>query len=232
MANPQAPRSQPATWLAAVQASREALAALREAPAGHRLQVDLKFIAPIGGRRKKHYQFTAIDDCTRLRVLRIYDRLNQKIAIQFLDYVLDRLPFRVECIQTDNGSEFQAAFHWHLLDRGIQHVYIRPATPRLNGKVERSHRIDDEEFYRMLDGVVVDNTQLFNVKLQEWEHFYNFDRPHAGLGGQTPYERLREKTKAPSSAVYISQTLVDPDIHNSNTCEIHAAAIALISRSA
>lgn len=54
----------------------------------------------------------------------VYDRLNQKTAIQFVDYALERLPFRVEVIQTDNGSEFQAGFHWHLLDRGIRHVYI------------------------------------------------------------------------------------------------------------
>jgi len=162
---------------------------------GHQVQVDVKFVAPLAGSRKKFYQFTAIDDCTRLRVLRIYDRLNQKIAIQFIDYVLQKLPFHVEQIQTDNGSEFQAAFHWHVLDRGIRHVYIRPRTPRLNGKVERSHRIDAEEFYRMLKGVVVDQSQLFTTKLQEWEDFYNFDRPHGALGGQTPYERLRQKTE-------------------------------------
>jgi hypothetical protein len=54
-----------------------------------------------------------------------------------------------------------------VLDRGIRHVYIKPATPRLNGKVERSHRIDAEEFYRMLDGVVIDDAKLFNDKLQE-----------------------------------------------------------------
>jgi transposase InsO family protein len=83
------------------------------------------------------------------------------------------------------------------LDRGISHVYIKPATPRLNGKVERSHRIDAEEFYRMLDGVVIDDTQLFNQKLQEWEDFYNYHRPHGGLGGQTPYERLKQKTTNP-----------------------------------
>ncbi|HEU0042659.1 MAG TPA: IS481 family transposase, partial [Jiangellaceae bacterium] len=167
---------------------------------GHQAQIDVKFIAPIGGdRRRKHYQFTAIDDCTRLRVLRIYPRLNQKTAIQFADYLLEKLPFRVEVIQTDNGAEFQGALHWHLLDRGIGHVYIKPATPRLNGKVERSHRIDAEEFYRMLDGVVIDDTQLFNDKLQEWENFYNFNRPHGGLNGQTPYERLRQKTKTPAA---------------------------------
>jgi transposase InsO family protein len=90
-----------------------------------------------------------------------------------------------------------AEFHYHVLDRGIGHVYIKPATPRLNGKVERSHRIDEEEFYRMLAGVVIDDTGLFNDRLQEWERFYNFNRPHGALGGQTPYERLRQKTTSP-----------------------------------
>jgi transposase InsO family protein len=164
---------------------------------GHRVQIDVKFIAPLqGSRKKKHYQFTAIDDCTRIRVLRIYERLNQTTAIRFLDYVLEKLPFKIEVIQTDNGPEFGSQFHYHVLDRGIGHVYIKPATPRLNGKVERSHRIDQEEFYRMLEGVVIDDTELFNDRLQEWEAFYNFNRPHGGLGGQTPYERLRDKTRA------------------------------------
>jgi transposase InsO family protein len=162
---------------------------------GHRVQIDVKFIAPLKGSRKGcYYQFTAIDDCTRLRVLRLYDRLNQKTAIQFVDYALERLPFRVEVIQTDNGSEFQAAFHWHVLDKGIGHTYIKPMRPRLNGKVERSHRIDAEEFYRLLNGVVIDDAEVFNRRLQEWEHFYNYARPHGALGGQTPYERLRQKT--------------------------------------
>jgi len=163
---------------------------------GHRVQLDVKFIQPLPGSRRKHYQFTAIDDCTRLRVLRIYPQLNQKSAIQFLDYVLERLPFRVEVIQTDNGPEFGASFHWHVLDKGIGHVYIKPRTPRLNGKVERSHRIDAEEFYRLLDGVVIDDTKVFNDKLREWEDFYNYHRPHGSLDGQTPYERLKQRTQA------------------------------------
>jgi hypothetical protein len=59
---------------------------------GHTVQVDVKFIAPLSSSsRKKYYQFTAIDDCTRIRVLRIY-RLNQKTAIQFADYLLDKFP--------------------------------------------------------------------------------------------------------------------------------------------
>jgi len=163
---------------------------------GQRVQVDVKFIEPIKGTRKRHYQFTAIDDCTRIRVLRAFPRCDQKTSIQFLDYLLERLPFKVQVIQTDNGAEFQGQFHWHVLDRGIGHVYIRPTTPRLNGKVERSHRIDAEEFYRLLDGVVIDDTGLFNDKLQEWEDFYNFSRPHGSLSGQTPCERLRTKARA------------------------------------
>ena len=128
-------------------------------------------------------------------MLRIYPRLNQKTAIQFVDYVLERLPFPVQMIQTDNGSEFGSAFHYHVLDKGVGHRYIKPRTPRLNGKVERSHRIDAEEFDRLLDGAVIDDADVFNNKLQEWEDFYNFHRPHGGLNGQTPYERLRQKTQ-------------------------------------
>ncbi len=76
-------------------------------------------------------------------------RTTRSPLIQFLDHVLEKLPFQVEQVQTDNGAEFQSTFHWHVLDRGIRHVYIKPHTPRLNGKVERSHRIDNERFHRM-----------------------------------------------------------------------------------
>ena len=127
-------------------------------------------------------------------MLRIYDRLNQKTAVQFASYLPGKLPFRVEAIQTDNGSEFQSAFHWHLMDSGIRHIYIKPATPRLNDKVEHSHRIDAEESCRQLKGVLIDDAQLFNDKLAEWQDSCNYHRPHGSLGGQTPCERLLQKT--------------------------------------
>ena len=164
---------------------------------GHRLQMDVKFLERIPGTRKRLYQFTAIDDCTRIRVLKIYDACNQQTAIRFADEVLRRLPFRVQVIQTDNGAEFQSRFHWHLEGLDIRHVYIRARTPRLNGKVERSHRVDDQEFYQLLDkNGISDDIRLFNKKLREWEKYYNYHRPHRGLGGKTPYERLVEKTRA------------------------------------
>jgi transposase InsO family protein len=165
---------------------------------GHRVQIDVKFLERIAGTRKRLYQFTAIDDCTRIRVLKIYDACNQASAISFVDEVIRRLPFRVLVIQTDNGAEFQSGFHWHLEERDIRHVYIRPRTPHLNGKVERSHRVDEQEFYQLLDkDGIADNIHLFNDKLREWEDYYNFHRPHGGLDGQTPYEKLLAK-KAPA----------------------------------
>ena len=167
---------------------------------GHRLQLDVKFLERIPGTRKRLYQFTAIDDCTRIRVLKIFDACNQATAIRFIDEVVRRLPFRVHVVQTDNGAEFQSHFHWHLESLDIQHVYIRPRTPHLNGKVERSHRVDDQEFYQLLDkNGITDDIHLFNERLREWEHYYNYDRPHGALNGQTPYERLMAKLKAGTS---------------------------------
>ncbi len=58
----------------------------------------------------------------------------------------------------------------------------------INGKVERSHHIDQEEFYQLL--TYTDNVDL-NKKLETWEQFYNFDRPHGAFEGETPYETLR-----------------------------------------
>jgi transposase InsO family protein len=139
----------------------------------------VKFLERIPGTRRRLYQFTAIDDCTRLRVLKVYDACNQRTAIQFIDEVCRRVPFRVQVVQTDNGAEFQSAFHWHLETRDIRHVYIRPRTPHLNGKVERPHRVDDHEFYQLLDqDGIREDIPLFNEKLREWEDYHNYHRPH------------------------------------------------------
>jgi len=90
----------------------------------------------------------------------------------------------------DNGHEFQAKFHWHVEDKGIRHAYIKPSSPQLNGKVERSHRSDQQEFYQLLS--YKGDVDLV-AKLAEWENFYNFARPHGAHHGQTPYEVLRER---------------------------------------
>jgi len=76
---------------------------------GHRIQVDVKFLERIQDTRKRYYQYTAIDDCTRLRVLKIFEKNNQNTAIQFIDYALSRLPFRTEVIQTDNVLSLESS---------------------------------------------------------------------------------------------------------------------------
>ncbi|QGP50870.1 Transposase [Piscirickettsia salmonis] len=140
---------------------------------GHHVQVDVKFLFfnDEDGKRIKRYQYTAIDDATRIRALKIYSKHTQANAIDFINYVVDKFPFRIKVIRTDNGSEFQAKFNWHVQDLGMDHVYIKPGTPRLNGKVERSHRTDKQEFYQLID---YNGDVDLHDKLAEWEAFYNF----------------------------------------------------------
>jgi transposase InsO family protein len=157
---------------------------------GHHIQVDVKFLTLTteDDRKIRRYQYTAIDDATRIRVLKIYHRHNQKSSIDFIDYVVEKFPFRIHTVRTDRGHEWQAQFHWHVEDKGIRHVYIKPRSPQLNGKVERSHRSDQEEFYQLL--TYTDDVDL-NKKLATWEEFYNFNRPHGAHKGKSPYEALR-----------------------------------------
>ena len=168
---------------------------------GHPIQVDVQFLMlkNPAGQPIRRFQYTAIDDATRIRALRIYDRHNQVTAIEFIDFVIERFPFRIHTLRTDNGHEFQAKFHWHVEDLGLRHVYIQPRTPRLNGKVERSHRTDDLEFYQLW--TYTDDVDL-NQKLRVWEDYYNFNRPNGSLPGKAPYEVLKEKLTAgqPGSA--------------------------------
>lgn len=119
---------------------------------GHQVQIDVKFLffKDGQGRRIKRFQYTAIDDATRVRALRVYRQHTQANAIDFLNYVVDKFPFRIKYVHTDNGYEFQSKFHWHAEDCGIIHRYIKPASPHLNGKVERSYLTDKHEFYQLL----------------------------------------------------------------------------------
>ena len=157
---------------------------------GHHIQVDVKFLTlkDKEGRKVRRFQYTAIDDATRIRALKIYSRHTQKNAIDFINYVIEKFPFRLHTIRTDRGHEFQALFHWHIEDQGMQHVYIKPRSPQLNGKVERSHRTDQEEFYQLL---TYKTDVDLSEKLKVWEQFYNLYRPHTAFRGKTPYEALK-----------------------------------------
>jgi len=89
--------------------------------------------------------------------------------------------------------EFQSKLLRHAQDSGIIHQYIRPASPHLNGKVERSHLSDKREFYQLLNYT---GDRNLKSQLKEWENFYNFHWPHTALKGKTPYEILKKKLVA------------------------------------
>ena len=129
---------------------------------GQRVQIDVKFVpeACVVGKAKgqKFYQYTAIDEYSRFRYLEAFEEHNTYSSAVFVEHMLEKLPFNVECIQTDNGAEFTKrlsntqnptpTLFEHILEaHGIKHKLIKPYTPRHNGKVERSHRKDNEYFY-------------------------------------------------------------------------------------
>ncbi len=130
---------------------------------GQRIQIDVKFVpaACIAKEGEKYYQYTAIDEYSRYRYLEAFRENSTYSSAQFAQHVIDhfaKMGIRVECIQTDNGFEFTkrfggsaagdlTLFEARLKQRKVQHKLIRPFTPRHNGKVERSHRKDNEYFY-------------------------------------------------------------------------------------
>ena len=129
---------------------------------GQKVQMDVKFVPAqcvTDGRR--YYQFTAADECTRWTYRQMYDEHSTYSAEKFLIELIQRCPFPIREIQTDNGTEFTKAlitndpndkslFELKLEEYGIRYHRIRIATPRHNGKVERQHRIDQQRFYNRL----------------------------------------------------------------------------------
>jgi transposase InsO family protein len=150
---------------------------------GDRVQMDTCKIKP------GLYQYTSIDDCTRYRVLRLYNRRTAANTLDFLRAVIEEMPFPIQRIQTDRGREFFAVkVQKKMMGLGIKFRPNKPGSPHLNGKVERSQKTDKSEFYATIDT----NTESIDDLLAEWQHYYNWDRPHSAHGGKTPIERYFE----------------------------------------
>ena len=94
-----------------------------KAAPGESVQVDVKFVK-IAGRWA--FQYTALDDCTRFRVLRLYRRLHQGSSLDFLRELVRAFPFRIRKLQCDNGREFPLEFVLAVEAAGMRHRYIRP----------------------------------------------------------------------------------------------------------
>ena len=127
------------------------------------MQLDVKFVPRacyVGAYsdEKRFYQYTIIDEATRERFIYPYEELTAENTIDFLKRSFVYFGYYPKFLQTDNGSEFtytRQSKQRHLLDvfcmkNHIQHLTIKPRTPRHNGKVERSHRNDNERFYSKL----------------------------------------------------------------------------------
>lgn len=124
-----------------------------------------------------------------IRFWRLYPRRTAENTLDFIDQVMDRMPFPIQRLQTDRGQEFFAyAVQDRLIEYAIKFRPIKPASPHLNGKVERSQRTDLDEFY---SSVNLKNPRLAE-ELAEWEFYYNWHRPHSSLGGKTPNEKYIE----------------------------------------
>ena len=131
---------------------------------GQRVQIDVKVVPKscivpnADGLQERFFQYTAIDEYSRFRFIMAFKEQSTYSSVQFLNSLIKVFPFKIECVQTDNGSEFIKSFderkkgrfslfEARLKELGIRHKLIRPFTPRHNGKVERSHRKDNEYFY-------------------------------------------------------------------------------------
>lgn len=129
---------------------------------GQRVQIDVKFVPQVcivgQSEPTQWFQYTFLDEFSRFRYLEAFQEHNTYSSTLFLRHVVQKFPYAIECVQTDNGSEFTnrllprgsdkpTLFELELKRMGICNKLIRPYTPRHNGKVERSHRKDNEEFY-------------------------------------------------------------------------------------
>ena len=127
------------------------------------MQLDVK-VVPYDCRTKavpfdmKFYQYTIIDEATRERFIYPYKEQCADNTVDFIKRAINYFGYIPKIIQTDNGQEFtflkqvgkKHKFDVLCEELGIIHKLIKPRTPRHNGKVERSHRNDNERFYRNL----------------------------------------------------------------------------------
>ena len=175
---------------------------------GERVQVDVKYVPAksltkeVKEKDGRYYQYTAIDEYTRQRVLWASREHSTYASVEFLKVIIKKFKYKIECIQTDNGGEFtnrlttyrdkKTKFEKEWEKLGIKHKLIKPKTPRHNGKVERSHRKDQERFYY---NKVFYSFEDFKNRLRYWEKEYN-NFPMKPLNWLSPNEKYLEYIKS------------------------------------
>jgi len=155
---------------------------------GDLVEADTLDVLPLPGLVLK--QLTARDVISRWDVVEAYPRATSHTASQFLERLLERMPFPIKALQVDGGGEFAAAFEEACQGQGIGLFVLPPRSPKLNGHVERAQRTHTEEFYEVYEGDW--GLGPLSRALRRWEWTYNFIRPHQALDWKTPMEYIRE----------------------------------------
>ena len=170
---------------------------------GEKVQIDVKE-APyyyIKGKAKRDgkrlYQWTAIDECTRLRFIYAYEDHTPENSIDFWCRLKKAFPFPIQKVQTDNGTEFTyrfisdekpCPFEETLANQSVAHILIPPRTPWKNGKVERSHRNDQRYFY---NHEMFSDVDELNFKLKSHLLWSN-NKYMRVLGRLSPFQKLNQ----------------------------------------
>lgn len=155
---------------------------------GDLIQFDTQKQMPEPGVTIHH--FGARDTVSRWDVVGVYSRATARNGRDFLQHVLARMPFPVNAVQIDGGSEFKAEFEEACAALALPLFVLPPNSPKLNGRVERSHRTHEEEFYQCYDGDLT--LAELRPALRAHEDVYNTIRPHQALGYATPLAWLQD----------------------------------------
>ena len=170
---------------------------LKPSQPGGLVQIDTLSVNVAPDRAIKH--FTAYDPVAKWTVGLAADRATAASAARFLDKLQRDMPFPVQAIQVDGGSEFKAEFEQACADRRITLYELPPKCPQLNGAVERCNGAWRYEFYSVYD--LQPNIAAINPILDAFQHLYNHHRPHGALAGLTPAAHLQRQraNEAPTS---------------------------------
>jgi transposase InsO family protein len=159
---------------------------------GSLIQLDTVCVNLAPDKAIKH--FTAYCPVARWTVGAAYNRATAAAAALFLDKLLAELPFPVEAIQVDGGSEFMAEFEEACVAKGLRLYVLPPKSPQMNGAVERCNAAWRYEFYSTFD--LPRSLEKLNPLIDSFQHLYNHYRPHGALGGQTPAAYLAARQAA------------------------------------
>jgi transposase InsO family protein len=167
---------------------------------GGLVQVDTVFVNVAPDKAIKH--FTAYCPVAKWTVGKAFNRATAAAASNFLDKLIADMPFAVEAIQVDGGSEFKAEFEHACQTKGIRLYELPPKRPQMNGAVERCNGAWRYEFYSVYD--LPPSVEALNPILDAFQHLYNHHRPHGALAGQTPAAYLANRRAAETPPSHMS----------------------------